>query len=276
MPEGDTVHKIARALRGRLEGEPLARLWLRERGPIESLAGARVREVAAVGKHLLVALAPRDGGADRVLHVHLGIDGRWRRVEPGSAPLAGERLRVETAKDGFACLRAPVTELLRRVELPSHPALTRLGPDLLAGELDLDVVLARARRRAPPTLADLLLDQTVACGLGNVYKSELLFLERLTPRTPPRAVADDRIAALYRRGRELLLANLGGWRRTTTRPVRPGEPWPLGAPRLWVYERHGQPCLRCGAPVAIERHGVLARSTYWCAGCQGAGAPRPR
>lgn len=266
MPEGDTVHKIARALRARIEGEPLARLWLRAHGDAAVAAGARVGEVAALGKHLLVALAPRAG--ERVLHVHLGIAGRWRRVEPGAPALGNERLRLETAKDGFACLRAPVTELLRRVELPGHPALAHLGPDLLAGELDLDALVARARRRDPATVADLLLDQTVACGLGNVYKSELAFLEGVAPRTPLRALDDARLRALYARARELLLANLGGWRRTTTRKVTPGEPWPAGAPRLWVYGRHGRPCLRCGAAIAVERLGDGARSTWWCRRCQ--------
>lgn len=268
MPEGDTVHKLARALRSRLEGEPIAGLWRCEHGDAPVLAGARVREVAALGKHLLVALAPRNGGPDRVLHVHLGMNGRWRRVEPGARRAGGERLRIETEQDGFACLRAPVVELLRRVELPGHPALARLGPDLLAGELELDVVVERARRRDAATAADLLLDQTVACGLGNVYKSELLFLERIAPRAAPRTLADERLRALYRRGRELLLANLGGWPRTTTRPLPADEPWPAGAPRLWVYERHGRPCLRCGSWLRVDRQGPLARPTYWCPRCQ--------
>jgi endonuclease-8 len=268
MPEGDTVHKIARALRGRIEGEPLARLWLRACGDVAIAAGARVREVAALGKHLLVALVPRSGSGERVLHVHLGISGRWRRVDPGAPALAGERLRLETAKDGFACLRAPVVELLRRVELPAHPVLARLGPDLLGDDLDLDAVLARARRRDPPNVADLLLDQTVACGLGNVYKSELAFLEGVAPRASPRTLDDARLRALYARARELLLANLGGWPRTTTRKVTPAEPWPVGAPRLWVYGRHGRPCLRCGATIAAERLGDGARATYWCPRCQ--------
>jgi endonuclease-8 len=267
MPEGDTVHKIAHALRGRLEDERIASLWLRERGTVGALTGARVHEVAALGKHLLVALAPRDGG-ESVLHVHLGIAGRWRRVEPGARRLGGERLRVEAGKDGFACLRAPVVELLRRVELPGHPTLSRLGPDLLGESLDPAAVVARARRRDPPTMADLLLDQTVACGLGNVYKSELLYLERLAPRASPRQVGDDRLVALYERARALLLANLGGWPRTTTRAVRPGEPWPAGLPRLWVYGRNGRPCLRCGARVVAERQGDLARVTYSCPRCQ--------
>lgn len=269
MPEGDTVHKIARALRGRLEGETIAALWLREPGPVPALAGACVREVVALGKHLLVALAPRSGGPDAVLHVHLGMHGRWRRIEPDAPHAFEERLRIQLPADAFACLRAPVVELLRRSELAAHPALSRLGPDLLAEpDPDLAAIVARARRRAPATVADLLLDQTVACGLGNVYKSELLFLERLAPRTAPAALADERIAALYARGRDLLRANLGGWRRTTTRAVRAGEPWPLGTPRLWVYDRAGQPCLRCGAPIAVDRHGDLARSTFRCPRCQ--------
>jgi endonuclease-8 len=268
VPEGDTVHKLARALRGPLEGEALARLWLRDAGEVEALAGARVREVAALGKHLLIALAPRDGGADRVLHVHLGMHGRWERAGPGAAGGGAARLRIETEKDAFECRRAPVVELLRRVELTAHPVLGRLGPDLLAEEVDLAAIVARARRRDPRTLGDLLLDQTVSCGLGNVYRSELPFLEGLAPRTSPRALDDARLAALYERARGLLLANLGGWPRTTTRAVRPGEPWPAGAPRVWVYERHGQPCLRCGAPIAVERLGDGARPVYWCRRCQ--------
>lgn len=268
MPEGDTVHKLARALRGPLEGARLDRIWLRGGGEVPALAGARVREVAALGKHLLIALAPREGGADRVLHVHLGMHGRWWRVEPDGPRARGERLRIATGKDAFACGRAPVVELLRRVELSAHPVLARLGPDLLAEELDLAAVVARARRRAPRSAGELLLDQTVACGLGNVYRSELLFLAGIAPRTRLEALDDERLAALYARSRELLLANLGGWPRTTTRPVRPGEPWPAGAPRLWVYERHGQPCLRCGALVAVERLGDEARPVYWCRRCQ--------
>jgi endonuclease-8 len=268
MPEGDTVHKLARALRGPLEGEPLVRLWLREAGEVEALAGARVCEVAALGKHLLIALAPRDGGAERVLHVHLGMHGRWERTASGAAGGGGVRLRIETERDAFACRRASVVELVARVALAAHPVLGRLGPDLLAEEVDLAVVVARARRRDPRTLGDLLLDQTVACGLGNVHRSELAFLERLAPRTPPGALDDARLAALYERARALLRANLGGWPRTTTRAVRPGEPWPAGAPRLWVYERHGQPCLRCGARIAVERLGDGARPVYWCRRCQ--------
>ena len=268
MPEGDTVHKIARALRPRLEGEQLVALWLRERGAVAPLAGARVREVAALGKHLLIVLEPAGGGQERVLHVHLGMHGRWLRVAPDAPRAPAERVRLATGREAFACTKAAVAELLRRSELADHRVLARLGPDLLADELALDAVVARARRRDPPTAADLLLDQRIACGLGNVYKSELLFLERIAPRTPPRALPDARLAALYERGRALLRANLGGWPRTTTGEVRPGAPWPPGMLRLWVYDRRGRPCLRCGAPIALDRHGSLARATFWCPRCQ--------
>lgn len=273
MPEGDTVHKIARVLRPRLEGERLVALWLREQGAVAALAGARVREVAALGKHLLIVLEPAVGGHERVLHVHLGMHGRWLRVAPDAPPAPAERVRLVTEREAFACAKAAVVELLRRGELADHRVLARLGPDLLADELALDVVVARARRRDPPTVADLLLDQRVACGLGNVYKSELLFLEGLAPRTPPRALPDARLAALYERGRALLRANLGGWPRTTTGAVRPGTPWPPGMPRLWVYDRHGRPCLRCGTPIEVDRHGSPARATWWCPSCQRGAQP---
>jgi endonuclease-8 len=278
MPEGDTVHKIANALAPELEGATVAKLWLRDRGDVASLAGACIEEAVALGKHFLVAIGPR-----HVLHVHLGMQGKWFRTFPRSEPQAsGESrnlrarfpvLRLETDRGGYACVRAPVHELLRRGDLAVHPVLSRLGPDLLGAELDVDRVVARARRSEATSAADLLLDQRVACGIGNVYKSEILFLEGVEPWTPPRALDDARIAALYGRARELMQRNLGGWKRTTVRPVRPGEAWPDEAPRVFVYGRAGERCLRCGAAILARRQGDAARTTYWCARCQ---RPAPR
>jgi endonuclease-8 len=264
MPEGDTVHKIANALRPELEGARLVRLWLRDRGDVRSLHGVAIEEVVAVGKHLLVAL-----GSRHVLHVHLGMHGKWFRDSGGENPRArAPVLRLATERASFACVRAPVHELLRRGDLAAHPVLSRLGPDLLGTELRLAEVVARARRSEATSAADLLLDQRVACGAGNVYKSEVLFLEGVDPWTPPQALDDARVAALFARAHALMQANLGGWKRTTVRAMRPGERWPDAAPRLFVYGRAGERCLRCGAEVAARRQGDAARTTYWCARCQ--------
>jgi endonuclease-8 len=274
VPEGDTIHKIARAMAPRLEGRVVTGLWLRDRGWLAPLAGLHVLEVAPLGKHLLVALGePAPTRRARwVLHVHLGMHGRWHRhvggaawSRPGGQALL--RLAVESREaEEWVCFRAARAEV-------------GLGPDLLGEALPLERIVARARGREPRSAADLLLDQSVACGIGNVYKSEVLFLEGVHPRTPPTALADATLEALYRRARELMLGNLGGWRRTTLRPVQPGRAPRPGEPRLWVYGRGGRPCRRCGARVAGVRLGDAARATWWCPSCQPAGqnvAKNPR
>lgn len=271
MPEGDTVHKIANALRPPLEAAPLASLWLRDRGDLASFTGTVVEEVSALGKHLLIALGPR-----HVLHVHLGMHGKWFRNRRGESNGRADRsavLRIETEADRFTCARAPVAELLRRADLAAHPVLARLGPDLLAPGFDASRAVVRARRCDARSIADLLLDQRAACGIGNVYKSEVLFAEGIDPWTPPARIDAARLAAVYARARTLMQGNLGGWRRTTVRPVRSGDAWPLGLPRLFVYGRAGEACLRCGARIASRLQGDAARTTYWCPRCQPAGSP---
>jgi endonuclease-8 len=273
VPEGDTVHKIVGALRPLLVGEALEALWLRDRGEARELAGARVEEIAALGKHFLFAVGPR-----AVLHVHLGLSGTWHRYRHGETwrrPPASAAARLDTKAWRFVCFHAKWADLLERGRLAGHPALGRLGPDLLAHAVDFGEVLARTRRSEAASAGDLLIDQTVACGLGNVMKSEILFLEGVHPDTPPAALSEARIEALYRVGRELLLRNLGGWPRTTTRVVRPGEPWPRDLPRLYVYDRAGRPCLRCGARIEVYRQGDFASATYLCPVCQPAAAARP-
>jgi endonuclease VIII len=265
LPEGDTVHKLARALRPLLEGEALAGLWLRDRGEVPALRGLRVEEVAALGKHFLFGF-----GSAVVLHVHLGLHGRWHRYRPEEpARRAGEpSLRLSTRAWSLLCFHAKHAELVRRRELSAHPQLARLGPDLLADDVDFDEIRLRARRRDPRSLGDLLLDQAVAAGIGNAFRNEILFLAGLRAERSPRSLDDQRLIGLFRCGRELLQRNLGGWPRTTTRPVRPGEPWPPGLPRLFVFERTGEACLRCGAAIEHFRQGAFASPTYRCPRCQ--------
>jgi len=277
MPEGDTVHKLARALRPALAGRRLRGVWLRDRGVPAALAGRRVHEIATLGKHMLLVLRAPEGRAadDAVLHVHLGMHGRWRRVagrDVDPRPASGTSLQLATETETFLCRRAARAELLRRPDLGHHPALSRLGPDLLVEPVPFDRIVARARSREPRVVADLLLDQTAACGLGNAYKSDVLFLEGVHPRTRSDALSDARLEALFRRAAELLSWNLGGWRRTTTRRVARDAPLASGEPRHWVYGRARAPCLRCGTPIAAARVGDTARATYWCPRCQPSGA----
>ncbi len=271
MPEGDTLHKIAGAMRPLARGETVAGLWLRERGWVEQARGLVVEDVAALGKHLLMSFAGSSARAGRlVAHVHLGMRGRAHGYapDPDWQPGGEPTLRLELEKRAWLFRRTARTELLRGVEIAQHPVLSRLGPDLLEGGVDLDAIVARARRREPRSVSELLLDQRVACGIGNVYRCEVLFVEGVDPWTPSAALPDATLRRLFARARQLLQGNLGGWRRTTTRRVDGSHPIRLGEPRHWVYGRAGLPCLRCGTRVRGARLGDEARATFWCSRCQ--------
>jgi endonuclease-8 len=266
VPEGDTVHKLAAAFRPLLVGEPVGSLWIRRVGDLPALAGQRIEEVSALGKHFLFAIGARD-----VLHVHLGLNGSWHRYragEPSQRDRAAASVRLVVGEWEHVCFRAKVAEVLPRAEVRRHPVLSRLGPDLLAEDVDWDEIVERARRRAPATASDLLFDQFIACGIGNAFKNEVLFLAGVHPWTPAAELSAEQVVALFQSARELLARNLGGWPRTTTRPVKPGEPWPAHEPRHYVFERSGEPCLRCGTPVELLRQGDFASLTYWCPRCQ--------
>lgn len=266
MPEGDTIHAHAAALQPLLLGRPLVEVTTRGGVSHPRLVGRRAQRVEAVGKHLLIAL---DDGT--VIRVHLRMKGQWHRVAPGEALPGGEgaaTLVLVTAEDRLLCTRAQDVELT--TEAGARARLAQLGPDLTAAPPDLDALVARARAADPHrSVAELLLDQRVAAGIGNVYKSELLFLLRVHPWTATAAVPDDALRGLFACAAELLRANARPGPRTTTvdRDAHAGA-LPPGVPRLYVYERARRPCLRCAAPISARRQGDDARITYWCPGCQ--------
>jgi endonuclease-8 len=147
--------------------------------------------------------------------------------------------------------------------------LAALGSDVLAPNFDVTAAVSRARQRpAEAPVGALLLDQRVAAGIGNVYKSEVLFLERLDPLTPLGSLDDATLARLYTRARMLMSQNLGPWRRITTAdPTRSGF-GPRGSARVHVYRRAGHPCRVCGATIAVVVQGDPPRRTYYCPTCQ--------
>jgi len=267
MPEGDTLHRIAARIGPALADRAVARLALADRGDVEEADGWRVDGVRAVGKHLLIGF---DSGW--TLRTHLGMNGRVFVVAEGRrAPRSPTfLLRVATGSEGgatVACARAYRAELIRTADVPRHARLARLGPDLLADPPDLDAVLARALAPAHGAreIADVLLDQRIGSGIGNVYKSEVLFMERVHPRTSMGSLAPDDVRRVYARAAELLRRNLRTRRRTTV-PTR-RRPYP-SSPRLWVYERGGEPCLECGTRIVRLTQGDMARGTWMCPSCQ--------
>ena len=269
MPEGDTIHKLARVMRPQLLGRRLHRVHVRDRGSLAAMRNKVVEEVVPIGKHLLLAV---EGGW--VVHVHLGMHGAWHHYQRGQTWLRAAStamLSMESGPDVFVCFDAKCVEVLRRIQLRLHPALSRLGPDLLANAFDGPRVVARARalEQAQTHIAALLLDQRVACGIGNVYKSEILFLERVHPWSLVSELTDATVCALYRRARVLMQRNLGGGQRNTVKAMTDADRAAgQSAPRLWVYERAEEPCLQCRNPIRGALQGDESRATFWCSSCQ--------
>jgi endonuclease-8 len=265
MPEGDTIYRSARTLQAALAGATVLRAQSAAVGQaIKRLEGAKVERVEARGKHLNLLF---DNGL--ALHTHMRMTGSWHRYRPGERWRAAAwkaRVVLETAEAVAVCFEAPVVELMDARALDIHPALESLGPDLLAEEFALEEALDRLQARGGMAIAEALLDQKALAGIGNVYKSEVLFLERVDPWRRVSSMAREDLRRLVGRARALLKANA-----TSGAPagrVTTGGAALAGGSRLWVYGRRGRPCLRCRAAILSRKQGVEARTTYWCPGCQ--------
>lgn len=260
MPEGDTVFKLAEYLRPELQGRALITGIVRASQPVD-LAGRRIGGVFSHGKHLFIEL---DDG--RLLRSHLGMWGSWHGYAPGE-PWQKARRRAAIILDigerVFVCFNPLQVEVLRPAGVRRRRLDMALGPDLVAPEVDLDAILTRVRAlaAAEAPISDLLLDQRIATGIGNVYKSEILFLGQLDPRASIGSLGNGRILDLYRCASDLLGRNLNGGPRITRHASD-------GAGTLWVYGRTGQPCLNCDDVIRSRRLGRGQRSTFWCPTCQ--------
>jgi endonuclease-8 len=260
LPEGDTVHKLAAALRPDLRDRVLTEGRLRAYPGLQ-LRGRRIADVRAWGKHLFIDF--QDG---LTLRSHLGMYGSWRRYalgQPWDRPARRASLVLSTDALSLVCFDAAEVEAVTAGGLGERDWQGRLGPDLLGVDPGLSTLPTRARTLLDPStwLVDVLLEQRIAAGIGNVYKSELLFLHRLAPDLSLAHVSDEDLVALYASARALLRANLGAGPRRT-RP--PGG----GGPALWVYRRGGRPCLICATPILRMTLGRRLRPTYSCPNCQ--------
>jgi len=218
--------------------------------------------VRAHGKHLLV-----DFDHGHSLHSHLGMYGSWHGYAPGERwrrPARQAGIELHLANRIFVCFNPQRVSWAATGTLAERDLTGTLGPDLSLGDVPAGAIAGRARRHGPRRLlVDVLLDQRVAAGIGNAYKSELLFLRRLRPDACVGDIDDRELGELYRLAGELIRANLGGGSRTTQFLAERAD-------RMWVYGRYDEPCLRCGAPIRMVRLGENRRSTYWCPACQGA------
>lgn len=254
MPEGDTIHAAAARVRATLG-----------QGPIRAIEGSRIARQAARlvggsidavwshGKHLVVQ------SADWAIRTHLGMHGRWTTHAPARQPRIGGSLRVMIGTDAgvAACWSAPDVVVDRTPKMEEWLA-ANLGPDLIRSDPDADVV-ARATADPSRTIAEVLLDQRIAAGIGNVYKSELCFRAGIHPFTPVGSLDSSQVADIFTDAATLLRLNSHRSDRVTTSVDRPGQ-------RQWVYGRPGRGCRRCNAPIQRGDHGN--RVTFWCPNCQ--------
>lgn len=219
---------------------------------LRRLEGVTVIGVDAVGKHLLVRF---DNGLS--LHTHMRMTGTWHLYMPGERWRKPERLaRAVLEVEGTVAVlfNAPVVDLVKT----DREGLDHLGPDILTDEFEGARAVRRARSMSGEVaLGELLLDQRVASGIGNVYKCEALWWLRHDPWAPQSSLTDEQLRELYEVARDALRSNLGGWERRFP-----------GYGRGAVHGRGGRPCPRCGTPIKVRAQGALARLTYWCPKCQ--------
>lgn len=276
MPEGDTLHRVASGLRPYLVGRRVIAARARLPGPqVGRLSGATITEIEALGKNLLIRF---DNGLE--LRTHLRLHGSWHRYRPGERwrrPEARASLVLEVPDAVAVCFDAPVVELFERRAEALHPSLGRLGPDLLDPSFDAPDAIRRLRdpARASLEVAEALLDQRAMAGIGNVYKNEVLWIERVSPFTPIAELDDATLGRLVSTARRLLVENIGSrgrvGHRRAERVTTGGDRRAAGDP-LWVYRRTARPCRRCRTPIRSVRQGrELPRTTYWCPSCQGGG-----
>ncbi|HSU19515.1 MAG TPA: zinc finger domain-containing protein [Acidobacteriaceae bacterium] len=293
MPEGNEIHRWADR-----HNAAFAKKKMRVEAPTgrfpdaDAIDNRRLEQVLAKGKHLGYVF-----GRDRILHVHLGRYGDWTE---GQMPLADVKgaLRVRmwpaAAKprkgaaaptirhgwysndDGSTSLSPEDVDWLELrgaaacelwTDAQWQALLDRLGPDPLNGDDPQPAFDRIGKAKAP--ISVLLMNQEILCGIGNIYRAELLFRARQNPFTPGRDVPLKTLKAIWKDSLPLLRSGMLDRRIVTTlpkhRPTKKTGP-PLKPEVHYVYRRHGKPCFVCGTKVS--RQEIAGRTLYWCLTCQ--------
>jgi endonuclease VIII len=280
MPEGDTIYRAARTLHRVLAGKTVTRFEsvfpaVTRIADDHPIVGRTIEAVESRGKHILMVFSEL-----LVLHTHMRMNGSWHIYPAGAPwqrPARDMRVLVGTADAVAVGFNVPIVELLTPRQLAQHEQLRALGPDLLgadnaaggAATFDRSEAIRRLRARDRDAIGEALLNQRVAAGIGNVLKSEILFVARVNPFTPVARLSDADVDRILDVARELISANVmqpsqtlhPSIGRRTTRSMDPNA-------KFWVYGRGGKHCRRCGAIVQSRKTGLESRLTYWCPTCQ--------
>ncbi|HET7689615.1 MAG TPA: DNA-formamidopyrimidine glycosylase family protein [Nocardioidaceae bacterium] len=267
MPEGHTLRRLADELDATFAGRPV-RVTSPQGRFAESAAlldGAVLVGADSTGKHLFVEFE-----GDRFVHVHLGLIGRFDVVlGPGGLPVGQVRLRIATDAAHADLRGATQCDLVTRERRDA--VLETLGPDPLRKDADPSRAWTRISRSGR-TIGDLLMDQGVIAGVGNVYRAEVLFRHRIHPLRPGRTLRRGQFEAVWDDLVELMTEGVATGRIDTVRPEH--TPEAMGRPprqddhggEVYVYRRTGMPCLVCGSAVRTEV--LVGRNLFWCPRCQ--------
>ncbi len=265
MPEGQVSHRNSLRLTAALAGQVVRRIETPEPRLIpqkipDRLVGETLMSVDAVGKHHLFRFA-----SGRVLHSHLGMGGRWRLSTAERVPTPG-RLWLALWTDQHVVAQYGGPQL--RLYEPNQPIpmLRGLGTDLLNSDVDPAAATARALAAIDPerVVGEALMDQRVVSGIGNVYRSETLFLCGIDPWREVGSLSVEESQELGRTGARLLSEGVGHRGPITTYR----GPDPRSRERTWVYGRRNRPCRRCGKLIDSRGMGDANRTVYWCPTCQ--------
>lgn len=274
MPEGDTIFRSARALDRALARKSVMRFetayaQLASVDDDKKIAGRIVDRVEARGKWLLIYFS-----GDLILMTHMRMNGSWHLYRVGEKwrrPQRDMRIVIETAEWCAVGFAVPVAEFHSEASLLRKTMIPALGPDLLTQDFDVAAAISRMREAGDKPIAEVLLNQRVMAGIGNVYKSETCFICKVNPFRRVRTLHPSDLEHLVLTARKFLLLNVAegasgeistysGLRRTAHTSDRTA--------RLWVYGRRGEQCRRCGTPIEMRKQGVGARTTFWCPVCQ--------
>ena len=269
MAEGHAVARWEDSLQ-QLVGERVRDVHVppRWRERAENLIGAEIAEVRTHGKHLVLSFSN-----DWVIHTHAMQYGSWQ-IGPRREPLRKEerfvRLRLTTPKRRAVFFHGPVMEVLTRDEFAAHERFHALGPDLLHEDFDAGIVWRALQAQGSREIGDAILDQRVVAGIGNIYKSEGLFLALIHPRRPSSDVTAEEVRLLFEELIPLMQSARRRYGMTITLPEELRfEPWM----RNWVYQRRGHACFVCATKIEMFRQGEFQRTTYFCPSCQAIGDP---
>jgi len=266
VPEGNEIHRWAERHEAAFAGQPV-----RMDGPqgrftdFHLLNGRKLERVRAVGKHL-----GYDFGRDLILHVHLGRFGDFTEGQgPLAEPKGALRLRMWTGKgrtQEWLELRGPSDCSLYDAQKWER-LMARLGPDPLEKGADPAPAFEMIASSKSP-IGQLLMDQSVIAGIGNIYRAELLYRARLSPFRPGREVDARTVGAIWKDAVRLMPEGMVDRRIVTTRAK--DRPHPRGSAQPgevhYVYRRRGKPCLVCGADIRSTE--MAGRTLYWCPVCQ--------